>query len=85
MDRRVEIAVDALGGEDADFMLTGCIQTFGTTTFPAVKAECRIDGCGWGQTVGQMELWEFIADCREHWDEKHASAEREAAAKAVTP
>lgn len=62
-------AMAILGGDRSEFYLNGC---GGPTNIPhAVRLTCRYEGCEWGFFVAEMELWEFIADARAHWEEKH--------------
>lgn len=63
-DDYVSQALDALGGEDTEFYMT--------VKDSRVLLQCRYQGCNWGEAVGEMELWEFITDAREHWEGKHA-------------
>lgn len=60
----VEQAMDILGGEDSDFTLT--------VSNCKVLLRCGYSDCQWGMSIGEMELWEFITDAREHWDDAHA-------------
>lgn len=74
MDAYIDQALAALGSDDADFMLTakkpGEVQGI---DIPQIALNCRITGCEWGFLVGQMDLWEFVADAREHWETTHAN------------
>lgn len=54
----------ALGGEDTDFYLA--------VKGGRVLVQCRYQGCTWGQTCGEIELWEYCADARDHWEKAHA-------------
>jgi hypothetical protein len=63
----VDQAVEVVGGENTDFMLTAVQKDYGLV----ISLDCRV--CNWGLTVGQMELWEFITDAREHWETIHAA------------
>jgi hypothetical protein len=59
----VDQALDALGGEDSDFIVK--VGKHG------IDLDCRV--CGQGvYAVGAIELWELVADAREHWEQKHA-------------
>jgi hypothetical protein len=75
LEQRIADAMHALGdltedgAEENDFMLTARIDDDGA---PRTHLECR--SCGWGLAVGQMELWEFIAEAREHYETKHLLA-----------
>jgi hypothetical protein len=72
-EQRIDDAMMALGdptpegAEDNDFILTAKIDDDGA---PRTHLECRT--CGWGLAVGQMELWEFVCDAREHYETIHA-------------
>lgn len=70
----VDEALAALGGEDSDFLLTG--KDIGPNGAPAIVLSCRIGGCEWGEFVGQMQLWEFITEAREHWESVHRSVQK---------
>ena len=71
----VDQAVQVLGGEATDFMLDAQIRQDGLgEKHPTIALSCRAEGCAWGFTVGQMELWEFITDARDHWESTHAAA-----------
>jgi hypothetical protein len=71
----IDQALDALGGEDTEFYLTAqdsaASGAFGHAT---VILSCRYKGCDWGEFVGEMELWEFVADARRHWEDSHAGS-----------
>ncbi|HEV2452214.1 MAG TPA: hypothetical protein VGS62_09845 [Streptosporangiaceae bacterium] len=75
MDGYIDTAVEALGGEDTEFYLTAqdasASGAFGCAT---VRLSCRYQGCEWGLFVGEIELWEFVADAREHWESEHIPA-----------
>ena len=75
MDGYIDAALDALGGENTEFYLTAqdsaASGAFGIAT---VVLSCRYQGCKWGIFVGEMELWEFAADARSHWEDEHAPA-----------
>jgi len=77
-DDYIHQALAAIGGEDTEFVLTApdaaASGAFGHAT---VKLNCRYQGCEWGLLVGEMELWEFITDAREHWEGEHADPVRE--------
>lgn len=85
MDGYIDAALAALGSEDTEFYLTAkdsaASGAFGRAT---VVLSCRYKGCDWGFFVGEMELWEFAADAREHWEDKHAQAEGLAAAETAS-
>jgi hypothetical protein len=67
----VDEALDALGGEDADFWVKGIPGIQGAPY--AVGLFCRTCGPGAGvYSVGEMELWELVADAREHFVTQHA-------------
>jgi hypothetical protein len=72
-DVHIDQALVALGGEDTEFYLTAQDGTasgaFGRAT---VILSCRYQGCDWGLFIGEMELWEFVADARGHWEDQHA-------------
>jgi hypothetical protein len=70
MEDHIDQALEALGGEDTEFYLDGC---GGAGVEHAVRLTCRYQGCEWGIFVGEMELWEFVTDAREHWEAEHAS------------
>lgn len=59
----VDQAVDALGGEDTEFYLS--------VKDNRVMVSCRYQGCRWGESCGEIELWEFAADARDHWEAEH--------------
>lgn len=63
MEQIIDQALAALGGGDTEFYL---ISRDGK-----VALQCRYKDCGWGEVVGEMELWEFAVDARNHWDGKH--------------
>lgn len=65
MDQFIDQALVALGGEDTEFYVA--------VKDGAVLLDCRYQDCPWGITVGEMELWEFVADAREHWQARHAA------------
>lgn len=70
----IDDAVAALGGEDTEFYLNAGMLMDGTPNAkPCVTLNCCYDDCEWGYSIGQQELWEFVADAREHWEEKHAA------------
>ena len=75
MDGYIDAALAALGSEDTEFYLTAkdsaASGAFGRAT---VVLSCRYQGCDWGLFVGEMELWEFVADARRHWEEVHGNA-----------
>ncbi len=75
-DGYIDAAFAAIGGDDTEFYLTAkdaaASGAFGRAT---VVLSCRYQGCEWGLFVGEMELWEFVADAREHWEDAHAQAE----------
>lgn len=72
----VDQALAALGGDDADFMVTAKIDTellgAGREPRATLRLSCSVNGCKWGYLVGQMELWELVADAREHFEKDHA-------------
>jgi hypothetical protein len=73
MDGYIDQALAALGGEDADFILTAKIPgVVPDAAGPQILLNCQATGCDWGFSVGQMELWEFVADAREHQESVHA-------------
>lgn len=60
----VDEILAALGGEETEFYLgvkDGRVAVF-----------CRHQGCSWGESCGEIELWEFAADAREHWEAVHS-------------
>jgi len=65
-------ALAALGSDDCDFMVTAFMRDYNGFEDPAFKVECRLPGCEWGFSVGQMEVWEIVSGCREHWQDAHA-------------
>jgi hypothetical protein len=75
VDGYIDAALAALGSEDTEFYLTAkdsaASGAFGCAT---VVLSCRYQGCDWGFFVGAMELWEFVADARQHWEDKHVNA-----------
>ena len=71
-DEYVDKALELLGGEEEAFYLTAREDKDHPGRY-LVYLQCRILGCKWGYTVGEMPLWEFATDAREHWDERHAS------------
>ena len=75
MDGYIDAALDALGGGDTEFYLNGCGGSVGVGVEHAVRLTCRYQDCEWGFFIGEMELWEFVADAREHWEDAHAQAE----------
>jgi hypothetical protein len=72
MDDYIDAALDALGSADTEFWLNGRAGL--PDSGHAVALTCRYKGCEWGFFVGEMELWEFVADAREHWETTHAAA-----------
>lgn len=77
----VDAALEVLGGEDTEFYLTAKdAADSGASGRPAVALSCRYQCCDWGLIIGEMELWEFVADARAHWEDKHAQAGNLAAA-----
>lgn len=74
----IDQALHALGGEDTDFMVTAKIdvELLGADREPraTLRLSCSVNGCKWGYLVGQMELWELVADARQHWEQAHVSA-----------
>jgi hypothetical protein len=68
----IDQALEALGGEDTEFVLTVKDKDTSAGAFAAVLLSCRYQHCEWGESVGEMELWEFVADAREHWETVHA-------------
>jgi hypothetical protein len=74
MDAYIAQALAALGSDDTEFILTAKMPgVVPGTAVPQIALDCRVTGCGWGFSVGQMELWEFVADAREHWESEHAA------------
>jgi hypothetical protein len=69
----VEAAVELLGGEDAEFYLTAGEDTRFQPSRFVVTLNCRYGDCEWGESVGQIEMWEFAADARSHWETEHAA------------
>jgi len=73
-DGYIDQALAALGGEDTEFYLTAQdAATSGAFGCATVRLSCRYQGCDWGLFVGEMELWEFVADAREHWESAHGT------------
>jgi hypothetical protein len=70
LDGYIDAALAAIGGDDTEFFLNGCGGPAGVEH--AVRLTCRYQGCEWGIFVGEMELWEFITDARQHWESMHA-------------
>lgn len=68
-DGYIDAALEALGSEDTEFWLKGRASE---DCEHAVQLSCRYQGCQWGIYVGEMELWEFVADARQHWEGEHA-------------
>lgn len=66
----IDQALDAIGGGDTEFYLD--VRVGVTAADHAVRLTCRYQGCRWGEFVGEMELWEFVADARRHWEDSHA-------------
>lgn len=64
----VDQALDALGGGDSDFLVAADVVAGNV----ALRLSCRLNGCEWGYTIGQIELWELAADARMHFEESHA-------------
>jgi hypothetical protein len=64
-DDHIDQALAAIGGEDTEFYLT--------VRDSRVALQCRSGDCAWGEKVGEMELWEFVADARAHWESTHAA------------
>ena len=62
-DEWIDQAIEAVGGEDTDFMVTA--KPDDGRGFPYLLLSCRL--CDWGEQVGQMELWELVTDARTHW------------------
>lgn len=67
----IDAAIELLGGEESDFLLAG---DTGIGSAPIVRIKCQHESCEWGYSIGQQELWEFIADARLHWEEKHSGS-----------
>jgi hypothetical protein len=67
----IEDAVTVLGGEDTEFYLTAVEGKYGD--MHALKVNCCYDDCGWHYLITQVDLWEVVADCREHWENYHAA------------
>ncbi len=72
----VDQALDALGGEGADFIVKGLDPHVRPAPYP-VGLFCRT--CKPGEltgiySVGQIELWELVADARAHFEQAHAPA-----------
>ena len=67
----VEDAVTVLGGEDTEFYLTAVQEE--DTHRPKVSVNCCYDDCEWHYLITQVDLWEVVADCREHWENYHAA------------
>lgn len=63
----VDQALDALGGEDADFMVAADVVAGNV----ALRLSCRAGGCEWGYTIGQIEVWELVTDARAHFEDTH--------------
>lgn len=61
----VEAALELLGSEDTEFMLA--------VVSGHVAVQCRYQGCNWGESCGEIELWEFVVDARDHWDTVHGN------------
>lgn len=68
----IDQALEAVGGGDTEFYLNG--RDGGPGVEHAVRLTCRYQGCKWGEYVGEMELWEFVADARAHWEDEHAAS-----------
>jgi hypothetical protein len=77
----VDEACAALGGEDSDFLIRGIPGIQGAPY--SIGLFCRSCGedpdyhgperVGVGlYSVGQMELWELVADARDHFEREHA-------------
>ena len=64
----IDAALSALGSDDTEFWLKGRDSE---DCKHAVQLSCRYQGCEWGFYVGEMELWEFVADARRHWEDQH--------------
>jgi hypothetical protein len=62
-DRYIDEVIAALGGGNTEFYLV--IKN------SRIALECRYQGCNWGETTGEIELWDFAVDAREHWDAAH--------------
>jgi hypothetical protein len=74
MDDYIDQALAALGSGDTEFYLTAKdASASGAFATPTVQLSCRYQDCEWGFFVGEMELWEFVADAREHWESEHAA------------
>ena len=65
----VDEAAAALGGEDADFLIKGVKGLAGVHY--SIELSCR--PCGAIYSAGEMELWELVADARDHFEREHAS------------
>lgn len=61
----VEAVLDVLGGGDTEFFLS--------VKSGRVLVQCRYQDCAWGESCGEIELWEFAADARAHWEQAHGS------------
>jgi hypothetical protein len=73
MDGYIDAALAALGSENTEFYLTAKNdRDSGAFGCPTVVLSCRYQGCEWGLFVGEMALWEFVADARAHWEDEHA-------------
>ena len=74
-----DAACDVLGGEGSDFMVTAEMRglldadDLGRPR-PTLRLYCRVDGCRWGYTIGEMELWELVTDARDHFEKQHRPA-----------
>jgi hypothetical protein len=67
-DDSIDRILELLGGDDINFFLTARSAPQGLK----VVLSCRYKDCKWGETVGEMELWEFVVDAREYWDKEHS-------------
>jgi hypothetical protein len=66
MDMYIDEALEALGGEDApDFLIQASVTG---------SADLVCPDHGPLYTLGSCELWELVADARQHYEEHHNPA-----------
>lgn len=73
----VDEACAALGGEDSDFIVKGMDPDARPAPY-AVGLFCRTcnpDALTCIYSVGEIELWELVADAREHQERQHRATE----------
>ncbi|HVT97839.1 MAG TPA: hypothetical protein VHE33_10045 [Acidobacteriaceae bacterium] len=59
IDDRIDLADTAIGGQF-------------TLKVKANRVCMSCDDCEWTESTGEMPLWEWVCDAREHWEREHA-------------